>query len=104
MEENYNIKSADYWFKIVDFLQQNWSVIENSNTKCFVYFFSDTACIFDMIEFASAEEAEKALRRNGFKRYDEDKKAQDLISKPKPPFRHHPHRNGTIYSSGRYWN
>ena len=103
MEEQYSITSTDYWFKVVEFLQQNWGVIENIDNKCIVYFFGDTAGIFDQIEFNSPTEAEEALRRNGFRKYDEDKKAQEFIGKPSPPFSYRPHPNGAIYSSGRYW-
>jgi len=104
MEEELDIKSTDYWFKVAEFLQQNWGVIESTESGCTVYFFGDTAGVFDQIDFQSIQEAEEALRRNGFARYGEDTKAQEFIAKPKPPFRRRPHPNGPIYSSGRYWH
>ena len=103
MEEIPNITNTDYWFKVVEFLQQNWGVIETTESGCTVYFFGDTAGIFDQIDFNSVSEAEAALRRNGFGKYEEDKKAQEFIAKPEPPFQWQPHPNGPIYSSGRYW-
>lgn len=103
MEEAFNISSTDYWFKIVEFLQQNWAVIEQNNSGCTVFFFGDTADVFDQLDFPSISDAEAALKRNGFARYDEDKNAQEYIARPKPPFRRQPHPNGAIYSSGRYW-
>lgn len=104
MEENYNITNTDYWFKVVEFLQQNWAVIEpKEGNTCIVYFFGDTAGVFDQLEFASQNDAEEALERNGFKKYSDDAKAQEFIAKPEPPFREQPHPNGPIYSSGRYW-
>lgn len=103
MEEELEILNTDFWFKIVEFLQQNWGVIEESDSGYTVYFFGDTAGVFDQIDFTSIQEAEAALRRNGFARYAEDKNVQDFIAKPKPPFHRRPHPNGPIYSSGRYW-
>ncbi len=98
-----SITSTDYWFKVVEFLQQNWGVIEEGKSGCTVYFFGDTAGIFDQIEFDSVSEAEEALKRNGFAKYEDDKKAQEFIAKPEPPFHTQPHPNGPIYSSGRFW-
>ena len=103
MKDNINITSSDYWYKIVDFLQQNWGVIETTDTDCTIYFFGDTAGIFDQINFRSLDEAKQALIRNEFKQYDNDEKAQEFIVKPKPPFHYQSHPNGQIYSSGRYW-
>lgn len=103
MDDKINIKSTDYWFKVVEFLQQNWGVIETTDSGCTIYFFGDTAGVFDQLEFSSVDEAETALRRNGFARYDDDKKAQEFIAKPRPPFHRQSHPNGPIYSSGRFW-
>jgi len=103
MEEVPNITNTDYWFKVVEFLQQNWGVIEPAESGCTVYFFGDTAGIFDRIDFNSVSDAEVALKRNGFAKYKDDNKAQEFIAKPVPPFRMQPHPNGPIYSSGRYW-
>jgi len=103
MEEVVDIKNTDYWFKVVDFLQHNWGVIEETGSGCIVYFFGDTAGVFDQLSFQSGEEAKEALRRNGFARYAEDKQAQEFIAKPSPPFHKQPHPNGPIYSSGRFW-
>ena len=104
MSEQFNFQSTDYWFKIVDFLQQNWAVIEsNDSGTCVVYFFGDTSGVFDQLDFNSIEEAEIALTRNGFRKYADDKKAQEFIAKPQPPFHQQPHPNGPIYSSGKYW-
>ena len=67
------------------------------------FFFGDTAGVFDRLRFPSMAEAEIALLRNGFKRYDTDEKAKEFISKPEPPFLEGAHPNGPIYSSGRFW-
>lgn len=90
------IRSRDYWFKIVEFLQQNWALIDETTDDCTVFF-------FDTLSLPSISEAEKALRRNGFARFAEDKKAQGFIAIPQPPFHDRPHPNGPIYSTGRFW-
>ena len=97
------IRSRDYWFKIVEFLQQNWALIDATPEGCTVFFFSDTSGVFDRLTFPSVADAEAALRRNGFARYAEDKKAQEFIAVPQPPFHEQPHPSGPIYSSGSYW-
>lgn len=97
------ISGQDYWFKVVDMLQQNWALIESHNTGCVVYFIGDTSGVFDKIEFFSFAEAERQLRVNGFGRYAEDPESQKFIAPPLPPFHQSSHPNGLIYSSGRFW-
>ncbi|MBK6553085.1 MAG: hypothetical protein IPP18_15270 [Rhodocyclaceae bacterium] len=97
------IRSRDYWFKIVEFLQQNWALIDENPDGCTVFFFGDTSGVFDRLSFPSVAEAEAALRRNGFARFSADKKAQEFIAIPQPPFHERPHPNGPIYSSGKFW-
>jgi len=103
MDEEVPIVSRDYWFKIVEFLQQNWALIDSTDSGAVVWFFGDTFGVFDEMEFASVAEAAEALWRNGFRRYAEDTETHKLIAVPKPPFRQRPHPNGPIYSSRRYW-
>jgi hypothetical protein len=99
------IRSRDYWFKVVDFLQQNWALIDEDPAEgCIVYFCGDASGVFDRLKFASTLVAEEALRRNGFKRFDLDEEAQKFIHKPEPPFFERAHPNGPIYSSGRLWH
>ena len=98
-----DIKSRDYWFKIVDFLQQNWALIDPHEAGAIVWFFGDTAGVFDEMIFQSVDAAEQALLRNGFRRFVDDPRAAKFIAIPQPPFRRRPHPNGPIYSSGRFW-
>jgi hypothetical protein len=87
-----NIQSRDYWFKVVEMLQQNWALIDafaDSTTVC-VFFFGDTGCVFDGLTFPTRREAEHALRRNGFRRYEEDIEAQNFFAKPSPSFGNNP--------------
>ena len=73
-ETQVEIHSRDYWFKIVEFLQQNWSLIdeETGSKVCTVFFFGDTSGVFDRLSFSTVAEAEQALRRNRFAQFAED--------------------------------
>lgn len=102
-DEPVPIQSRDYWFIIVEFLQQNWALVDSTDTGVVVWFFGDTAYVFDELKFDSGTEAEAALRRNGFKRFADDTKAHEFIAIPRQPFHRRPHPNGPIYSSGRFW-
>jgi hypothetical protein len=97
------IKSRDYWFKIVEYLQQNWALIDQTKDGVGVWFFGDTAGVFDDMRFPSKAAAVEALERNGFRRYADDPRAHEFIGIPQPPFHRRPHPNGRIYSSGRFW-
>lgn len=103
--EKIEISSKKFWFKIVDFLQQNWALIEKDAEAevCTIYFIHDESGVFDRIQYATIEEAEIALRRNGFEQYNKDPKAQGFIFPPRPPYFRDKHPNGNIYSSGRFW-
>lgn len=72
--QHVEIRSRDYWFKIVDFLQQNWALIDQDldASECTVFFFGDTSGVFDRLRFSSVEDAEEALHTNGFAQYSLD--------------------------------
>lgn len=100
MKNDVSVKSDEFWVKIVEFLQQNWALIDEGE-KVKVCFIHDGSGVFDEMEFSTIQEAEKALGRNGFKKYlDPDEKFTDFISPPKRPFFDAPRR---IYSSGQFW-
>jgi hypothetical protein len=103
MNELVNIQSNDYWFKVVEMLQQNWALIESTASGVTVYFIHDASGVFDQMPFASADTAAAALRLNGFRRFVNDPKEASFLRPPPPPFRRRPHPNGPIYSSGRFW-
>jgi hypothetical protein len=99
-----DIESRDYWFKVVDFLQQNWALCDiRPSAEVTVWFIGDTSGVFDELCFPTAEDAQLALRRNGFSRYVDDQRAQQMFAPPGPPFIRRSHPNGPIYSSGRFW-
>lgn len=104
MSDEIAIVSRDYWFKIVDFLQQNWALVDPHENGAIVWFVGDTSGVFDQMAFSSMEDAAVALRRNGFGRFAGDKMAQAMVRAPEPPFARRPHPNGPIYSSGRFWS
>ena len=80
------IKGRDYWFKIVEFLQQNWALIDQTDEGVVVWFLGDTSGVFDEMTFPSDDAAIQALQRNGFRRYADDPKGQEFIGIPRPPF------------------
>ena len=98
-----DIVSRDHWFKIVDFLQQNWALVDPYDSGVVVWFFGDTSGVFDQLRFSTRAEAEQALQQNGFRRYADDPKSQEFIAAPTPPFHRRDHPNGKIYSTGRFW-
>lgn len=97
------IQSRDYWFKVIEMLQQNWALVESGGSGVTVYFLSDTSGVFDEIPFDTQAAAEAALRLNGFRHLSEDPQAAAFLRCPQPPFQRQPHPNGPIYSSGRFW-
>lgn len=97
------IHSRDYWFKIVEFLQQNWALIDEVDGGVIVYFVSDTSLVFDRMRFETVQEAHGALALNGFGRFTDDPEAADFLACPQPPFYSIGRLNGGIYSSGRFW-
>jgi hypothetical protein len=102
-EETVSIHSRDYWFKIVEYLQQNWALIDEVEDSVSVYFISDTSYVFDKLRFDSVQEARDALILNGFGRFDEDPEAADFLSCPSPPFHGNDRPYNGIYSSGGFW-
>ena len=103
-EERIEIESHDFWFKVVDMLQQNWALVQpGSDAGATIYFISDTGGVFDEMRFDSIDSAEMALELNGFRRYGDDSEAKSFMRCPEPPFNRRPHPNGPIYSSGRFW-
>ena len=93
------------WFKIVDFLQQNWCIVHESEEGAVLTFAQDGGYIIDRLTYPTMELAERALRHNGFRIFEDDKKAQEFIGPPRRlPFIDDGMvgKNG-IYSSGRFW-
>jgi hypothetical protein len=98
-----DVETSSFWFKIVDMLQHNWAVILPQENGAEVVFFGDTSYIFDRMNFAKAEDAAKALRRNGFALFDDDKDAQSFIPKPPAQLKDEDIYHRPIYSSGEFW-
>jgi hypothetical protein len=98
------IASRDYWFKVVEMLQQNWALIDPyASGGATVWFVTDTSRVFDEMAFPSCESAKGGLERNGFRRYADDPDVGKFIKPPSGPFVRGSHPNGPIYSSGRFW-
>jgi hypothetical protein len=103
MSDSVIIESRDYWFKVVEMLQQNWALIEPAASGVMVYFINDASGVFDEMQFPTVVAAAAALRLNGFNRFVDNPRASAFLRVPPPPFRRQPHPNGLIYSSGRFW-
>ena len=107
MTEQHNtveIKSRNYWFKVVEFLQTNWALIdERENGTAHVWFLNDVSGVFDEMDFPSLGDAVDGLMRNGFDLYDKAEQVHKFLAPPNSEFKREPHPNGNIYSSGRFW-
>ncbi len=98
------INSTNYWFKIVEFLQTNWALIEElEDGKARVSFIDDTSGAFDEMTFESLAQAVDELMENGFDMYSEATQVHHFLKPPMLPFIKTTHTNGNIYSSGRFW-
>ncbi|MEO2015172.1 MAG: hypothetical protein ABGZ53_12450 [Fuerstiella sp.] len=97
------IGSSDYWFKVIDFLQQNWALIEPVENGVTVYFLNDDSNVFDELQFKSMDEADSALQLNEFRRFADDPTADSFLRCPAAPFFRDEHSNRPIYSSGDFW-
>lgn len=101
MKKEIEIKSDEFWVKIVDFLQQNWALIEQKEGKFSVSFVNDGSGVFDKLEFDNEQEAINGLVRNGFKKYSDP--IEDFTQFIKPPARPFFESPKIIYSNGLYW-
>lgn len=105
MADEVQIESRDFWVKVVDMLQQNWALVDDipERKEATAYFIHDQSGVFDRLPFRDRGQAERALERNGFRRYLTDAQLQSFLRPPEPPFTEGVHSNGKIYSSGRFW-
>lgn len=103
MSDELPITGNDLWVKVVGMLQQNWASVEPLDKEVAVFFITDTSQVFDGMTFESVADAEAALTRNGFRRFDDAPDLKGFLRAPVPPFTEGTHPNGPIYSSGRFW-
>jgi hypothetical protein len=102
MTEEISTESRDYWFKIVEFLQQNWALVYPHEREAI-------ACSSEIPRASSIRLSSRRLRkrsgltRNGIRRFADDPKAQTFLLPPEPPFTRWARPNDPIYSSGRFW-
>ena len=97
------LHSRDMWVKLLENMQQNWALIELSETGTKIYFINDHSGVFDEINCESVDDAIEKLSRNDFFRYTDKPDIQLMHPPPSPPYHVGKHPNGRIYSSGRYW-
>jgi len=89
IEKEIKIKSKDFWVNIVDFMQQYWALIDEDvdTQKVTVYFIHEGSGVFTEMKFKSQTIAEKALKQNGFKKYNDPmENFTDFIRPPKEPY------------------
>ena len=105
MEEAVEIRSTDPWVKVVGMLQQNWAFLEEVPAGgAVVRFVADDGGVFDEMRFPALRGAIAGLRRNGFRRFQEDTGLQKFLELSEGPFHRSSHMSGAIYSSGAYWD
>jgi len=99
-----NVVSRDFWFKPLENHQVNWCLVDDDlvASRSVAYFFHECSGVFDRLAFVTRAQAERALRYNGFERLSE-RTDLDPNAVPEPPYQEDEHRNGPIYSSGRFW-
>ena len=98
------IHNADYWVKVVEFLQQNWALVdEDADGRSRIFFINDASGIFDELVCETPNEAREALIRNRFLEFSASADLQSFLRPPPAPFHRGTHPNGPIYSSGRFW-
>ena len=86
MESNeLTIREDVFWFKVVDFLQTNWALIESTVEGVRVAFVQDASGIFYRLDLPDEREAERQLRLNGFRRFAEDEEARKFLRPPAHP-------------------
>jgi hypothetical protein len=74
----------DFWFKVVDFLQTNWAIVERVKEGISVIFIQDASGVFDQLNLIDRHEAERQLRLNGFRHFVEEQRAQEFLKPPSP--------------------
>lgn len=81
------IKSTNYWFKIDEFLQANWALIEESeDAKATIFLIGATSEIFDEIHVQTLERAVDELVDNGYELYSEATQLHKCLQPPCSPF------------------
>ncbi len=96
------IKSRDYWVKVIEMLQQNRALVEPVDGGAKVYFFDDDSAIFDEMTFPSVADAESGLDWNDFEKLAENKEMREFFRfPPEPPF--YLGVPYAIYSTGEFW-
>lgn len=102
--EPLEIQRERYWFKVVEFLQANWALIEEgADGRARAWFINDNSGVFDSMMFESLEAAVDGLMTNGFDLFCKNPEATKFLVPPPAPFKRDPHPNGRIYSDGKFW-
>ena len=84
-------------------IQQNWALIELDAAGVAVYFISDISGVFGQMSLNTGDRANASHPGNGYPRFTDKQQAESILNPPIPPFIHHPHPIGSIYSSVCFW-
>lgn len=104
MQGNIDLRTDDFWVKVVDFLVHNWAVVRmtRSGTPELI-FFDDRSRVFASLPFENVDQAVAGLRRNGFEQYDPMGDFRKILPKPRPPFSMERTNHRPVYLIGEYW-
>ena len=103
-DDSKEVPSDRLWFKVVEFLQTNWAIIDDqSNGRVRVLLINDNSGVFDAMSFESLEEAVSGLVDSGFDLWAKNLEVQEFLIPPLQPFKYDAHPNGRIYSDGKFW-
>jgi hypothetical protein len=97
------IISRDFWFKIVDFLQQSWALIDEGADAVTVWFLDDGGGVSTGFHFPRNWRQSVPFAATAFAASRLIGGLKHFIATPRTPFHNRPNPNGPIYSSGRYW-
>jgi hypothetical protein len=101
-EKEIKIRSKEFWVNIVDFLQQYWALIEESDdtAQVTVYFIHEGSGVFSNMKFKSKDIATKALMQNGFKKFDDPlENFETFLSPPIEPYYTVQFKSGDLMAS-----
>lgn len=100
LPKNKHRDPTKFWFKFVEFQQENWALMEEDNGKYILYFFDATKGVFDFIEYDTEIVLRKELMYNSFERYEKEAFQMEI---PEGEFYVSEQAHRRIYSSGKFW-
>ena len=100
-EEDKRELLSKWFFKSVLNMQTNFATFDHAQEGR-ILFVGETGFIFDELKYPNNQIAEQKLRKNGFKRCDEDEIFDNHFSVPESIISNE-RSIKPVYSSGKYW-